>query len=36
MKKGKSKVRVIIRSRVPFPPTKVFADKKKGTKTQGV
>ena len=32
MKRGKSKARIIIRSRVPFPPTKVFADKKKEQK----
>lgn len=29
MKKPKNKKRISIRSRIPFPPTKVFADIKK-------
>ena len=32
MGKDKSKKRIVIRSRIPFPPTKVFADKKKEQK----
>ncbi len=32
MGKDKSNKRIAIRSRIPFPPTKVFADKKKEQK----